>query len=95
MTDDRLLTVFVADYITVLTYYFLKPDRRKLFLEWLCTHNGQVIQGPDPYHLRDILANWFPTLSETEACQEYDLVISEMIWWRDLEDETLAKMLDK
>ena len=95
MNADRLLTVLTADYITVLTYYFLKPDRRKLFMEWLGAHSGQCIQGTEPYHLRDALAAWFGTLSETEACQEYDRVISEMIWWRDLEDDALAAMLNE
>jgi len=67
----------------------LEPHRRKLFLEWLGTHSGQVIQGSDRNCIRDSLTNWFASLSKVEVLREYYLVICEINWWRNLKEETL------
>jgi len=68
----------LAASIFILTC-LLKPDRRRLFMEWLCAHSGQEL-----YCARDSLADWFGSLSETKALREYGLVVREINWWRDL-----------
>lgn len=75
--------------------YWLKPEKRKLFVEWLCAHGGQVNQGYELYRMRDSLVDWFESLSETEALREYGLVIGEIKWWHDLKEEALHMLLDK
>lgn len=80
-----------AAYITSLADV-LEPRRRKLFLEWLCTHSGQVIKGSDRTCIRDSLTHWFVSLSEVEVLREYYLVICEINWWRNLSKESFDAM---
>ena len=95
MTDPikKSPTVF-ADSVSILTAY-LKPDRCRLFLEWLCAHSGQAIQGYDLDQIHASLVTWFESLLEPDALREYELVIGEIGWWRDLKQEDLARMLDE
>ena len=80
-----------AAYVTSLADV-LEPRRRKLFLEWLCTHSGQFIKGSDRTCIRDSLANWFVSLSEVEVLREYCLVIREINWWRNLKEAALNEL---
>jgi hypothetical protein len=88
-------TVF-ATSIIVLTY-LMPVNRRIFFLEWLCAHDARLACKKDdmsnPIH--NALKNWFETLPPWEALQEYERVISEIVWWRDLKHETLMGMLEE
>ena len=95
MTDPikKSPTVY-ADSVSILTA-LLKPDRCRLFLDWLCAHSSQVIQGYDLDQIHTSLVTWFESLLEPDALREYELVISEIDWWRELKQEDLARMLDE
>ena len=80
-----------AAYVTSLADV-LEPRRRKLFLEWLCTHSGQFIKVSDRTCIRDSLTNWFVSLSEVEVLREYYLIICEINWWRNLKEAALNEM---
>ena len=80
-----------AAYVTSLADV-LEPRRRKLFLEWLCTHSSQFIKGSDRNCIRDSFTNWFASLSEVEVLREYCLVIREINWWRNLKEAALNEL---
>jgi len=80
-----------AAYITSLADV-LEPRRRQLFLEWLCTHSGEVIKVSGRNCIRDSLTNWLVSLSEVEVLREYCLVIGEINWWRNLKETALNEM---
>ncbi len=85
--------VFAASIIALA--YLTPWDRRVFFLEWLCTHDTRLACKKDdmPGSIHRALKKWFASLPEWDALQEYERIISEIIWWRDLKDETLAWML--
>jgi hypothetical protein len=80
-----------AAYITSLADV-LEPRRRKLFLEWIYAHSGQIIKGSDQNCIRDSLTNWFESLSEADVLREYYLVISEINWWLNLKQAALNEL---
>mgnify|MGYP001607873781 CR=1 FL=1 len=87
-------TVFASSIIILA--YLMPDDRRGFFLEWLCTHATELTcrKDDEPMRLRNALENWFRSLSQQEALREYGLVVSDIDWWRNLTDETLAGMLE-
>jgi hypothetical protein len=96
MTDlfDNQPTVFASSIIMLA--YLMPDDRRNYFLEWLCIHAAQLKCKKDdtPWRLHNALENWFRSLSQWKALREYERVVSETVWWRNLADETLAGMLE-
>lgn len=85
----------MAASITMLTY-LMESDRREFFMRWLYAHGLQMVCSKSniPDCVYDSLVIWFGSLSNTRALQEYELIIGEISWWRDLKDESLARMLD-
>jgi hypothetical protein len=76
----------------------LDPLRLDLFLHWLCAHSVQVKTGPlQPEDLeaglKPALRSWFETLSMQGTLWEYRLVLDEIAWWRDLDDQRLHLLL--
>ncbi len=88
-------TVF-SDSIFILTD-LLKPDRRQFFMNWLHSHSGQAIfNGNSALKCaRNSLAEWFKSFPESRAIQEYELIISEIGWWRNLTEEAMSKILNE
>ena len=74
----------------------LEPPKCELFLNWLRVHSNQAIYDDKLEFkcIQDTLVDWFESLSEVGVLQEFHLVTREIHWWRILDDETLAKMLD-
>ena len=87
--------VFAASIITLA--YLAPWDRRRFFLEWLCAHDRRLACKKDdmPGVMNSALKKWFTSLPEWDALQEYERVVSEIGWWRDLQEETLAQMLEE
>ncbi len=97
------MTEFVTNRPTVFTdsifilAALLQPDRRQLFMNWLRMHSGQLVCNGNgtQERIHNYLVEWFKALPESQALQEYELIISEIGWWRDLKEETLARILNE
>ncbi len=88
-------TVF-ADSISVLAA-LLQPDRRQLFMNWLYAHSGQIVcdENSTQERIHNSLVKWFKSLPESQALQEYELIIGEIGWWRNLKEKTLSRILNE
>jgi len=72
----------------------LETIRCKLFLNWLYAHNSHKVydEESDLKCIQAALINWFESLLERDI-REFNLVIGEVRWWRNLDDESLANIL--
>ncbi len=87
-------TVFATSIIILAS--LMPEDRRNYFLEWLCAHDMRLVCKKDdmPTPVHSALETWFASLPVWEALREYERVVSEAVWWRNLTDETLMGMLE-
>ena len=80
----------------------LEAVRMQMFLAWLKSHSSKIqaanqieIQGeenPETY-LKNGLKAWFESLPIQGLLWEYNLLLGEIAWWRDLDPRTLARIL--
>ena len=70
----------------------LDDDRRRMFLHWLRAHQREAASISDAT-VKDRLITWFEELTEEGILREYRLILSEIVWWRDLGDGLLAEIV--
>ncbi len=71
----------------------LDDEKRGMFLTWLGNHTTVVRCNNKKEFaecLTEKLAAWLITLSVAGILREYRLVIREIEWWEELEEEILA-----
>ena len=84
----------------------LDACRFRLFLRWLKSHSSEVrktqgtlveARAPDKPHacefLKDALKMWFESLPESGWIWEYQLILTEINWWRFLDEQSLVRIL--
>ncbi len=84
----------------------LDQVRFQMFLKWLRSHSYQV-RNPeqDPIdvearnkehidrHLKNSLKTWFESLPVLGLLWEYQLILTEIRWWRSLDERSLGRIL--
>lgn len=68
--------------------------RRPMFLKWLAAHH-RCRKSIAEQDLHAWLRSWFDELSLDGARWEGRLIATEIAWWRDLDEETLSKMIQE
>jgi len=83
----------------------LDDCRLQLFLQWLKSHSSAVrnaeqalveIRPENPVQigsLRNSLKTWLESFPVVGLLWEYQLIITEIRWWRALDEPSLAKIL--
>ena len=101
------MEILISQLVSYIAFQAAKLDdlRLQMFLNWLASHSSAVRNGgPDPVkvpsqskedhrsHLEKSLAIWFNSLSLSGLIWEYRLVLTEIRWWRDLDETRLTKI---
>ncbi len=91
MDDKRaLIAQMAADISTDMA--MLDDDRRRMFLNWLRAHRKDSV-NISVVTLKDHLITWFEKLPVSGIAWEYRLILSEIAWWRDLDELSLAELI--
>lgn len=69
----------------------LDANRRHMLLRWLQAHRAGTCFTDA--NLEDRLTEWFNTLPFEGVNWEYRLILSEIDWWRDLDEPSLAEFM--
>ncbi|MFZ5903213.1 MAG: hypothetical protein ACOYZ8_06660 [Chloroflexota bacterium] len=87
----------------------LDASRRRLFLDWLNSHCSLVsasVKSADKhpadmpgkenleFQLESGLKNWFESLPIARALWERRLILGEIAWWRDLDEQSLTRIME-
>ncbi len=64
--------------------------RRHMFMEWLRIHSHAIDHSGG---LQESLTKWLGSMSAESADWEYELIMGETEWWRDLDEPRLAKIM--
>jgi len=91
----------MALYISLQTTR-LDKCRLDMFLKWLKSHSSAVRntkQGPVGAELHSSLTNslktWFESLPVPGLLWEYQLILTEIRWWRTLDERSLARIMNE
>ena len=68
----------------------LDAARRYMFMGWLRIHSHTVHRAKE---LRESLTAWFGSMSTESADWEYNLIMGETRWWRDLDEPSLTRIM--
>ncbi len=103
-TSRKLIDQMVTD-ISLQTNQ-LDACRLRLFLRWLKSHSSEVrktegtlVEARAPNkpraceRLKDALKLWFESLPESGWLWEYQLILTEINWWRFLDEQSLVRIL--
>ena len=82
----------------------LENVRLQLFLAWLKSHSSKMkaeyeiqieiqVEGNIDDHFKNGLKAWFTSLPIQGLLWEYNLLLGEIAWWRDVDPRTLARIL--
>ena len=72
--------------------------RMWMFLEWLQCHSQQLpVQwlDQDEDEIRHYLSCWLDTFTPNDLHSEYELIMTEIDWWRDADEKTLLRCISK
>ncbi len=69
----------------------LDTSRRKMFFLWLRSHHSGTCFTER--NLGNRLTVWFEALSIDSLDWEYRLILSEIVWWRDLDEQSYAEVV--
>lgn len=68
----------------------LDAARRYMFMEWLLIHSHAVNRTGE---LQESLLAWLRPMPAESADWEYKLMLTEIRWWRELEELRLMKIM--
>ncbi len=91
MDTKQALIVHIVAGIAAQTA-LLDDERRRMFLKWLQAHHASVAPLSDGT-LKEHLATWLEGLPEDGIFWEYQLILSEIIWWRTLNEASLSALM--
>lgn len=100
---DVLIEQMVLDITT--QAFMLEDQRLRLFLNWLMDHSSEMKVSLGKFepgsgdadmqeHFRSTLKTWLQSLPTQGLLWEYQTIIGEIQWWRDL-DPSRWKMILK
>ncbi len=83
----------VADRVTEILAHLpaLDANRKQMLFLWLQAHRSGLYFTDA--NLEDCLTEWFNTLSGDGVNWEHRLILSEIAWWRDLDEPSLAEFM--
>jgi hypothetical protein len=80
----------------------LDMNRLQMFLKWLHAHGSKIhmelpclCKTTVRLHLEKSAKTWLESLPIKRLLCEYHLILSEISWWRDLEDKSLSKFMSR
>ncbi len=90
----------VEDMAQNLSHQAARLDDLRLwmFLEWLQCHSQRLpVQWLDQEEdeIRNYLSCWLDTFTPNDLHSEYELIRSEIDWWRDADEKTLLRCISK
>ena len=68
----------------------LDPCRRYMFIEWLQAHNSRVKTAVS---VCEGLESWFESMQSESRRWEYRLIMSEIDWWNNLDEQSLTRIM--
>jgi hypothetical protein len=71
-------------------YETLDPGRRYMFIEWLRAHSSRVKAVAS---VCEGLDSWFESMQSQNRRSEYHLIISEIDWWKNLDEQSLTRIM--
>ncbi len=87
---DRRSIAGIVDEIRV-RYEALDLCRQHKFFEWLQAHSNRVKSASN---ISDGLAVWFESMPPETLRWEFNLIVTEIKWWRHLDEQTLTEILN-
>ena len=97
----------MVSYISLQTYR-LDDCRLQMFLRWLRSHSSAIRNAErvfDPAeipnqdsirnNIKKNLESWFESLPFSGLIWEYELILTEIRWWRGLDERSLARILSE
>ncbi len=70
----------------------LDANRRQMFFRWLQVHHHSDVRVTGA-NLEQCLTAWLGTLPIEGTNWEYNLILNEIAWWRDLDERSLAEFM--
>lgn len=105
MQDIQSVINQMVSYVSVQAAK-LDEIRLQMFLKWLKSHSSAVrnaeqilieVDARNKEHINDHLKNglkiWFESLPAVGLLWEYQLILTEIHWWRALDERSLARIL--
>lgn len=89
MVAEQLSVTEMVDEILI---YFetLDPRRKYMFVEWLQAHSSQV---KNAVNVCEGLTVWLESLRYENLQSEYHLLMDEIGWWGNLDEQSLTKIM--
>jgi hypothetical protein len=107
LVDEQQMEILIDTMVSYISFQADKLDdcRLQLFLKWLRSHSSAVRNAEQALveirpenqvqigSLRNSLKTWFESFSVSGLLWEYQLILTEIRWWRALDEPSLAKIL--
>jgi len=101
------MQILIDQMVTYISFQAARLDefRLQMFLKWLKSHNSTVrnmgrvcfeIEHPSEDNnscLQNSLKSWLESLPLSGLIWEYRLILTEIRWWRTLDDRSLDRIL--
>lgn len=89
MISNQWTVAEMVDGILV-RFSTLDPRRKYMFIEWLQAHSGKV---KNTNNVCEGLTAWFESMRYENVQWEYRLIMDEISWWGNLDEQSLAKIM--
>ena len=89
IVGEQLTVAEMADEILA-RYETLDPRRKYMFIEWLQAHSSAV---KNTINVGEGLTVWLESIPEEKMQQEYRLILDEIGWWVNLDEQSLTKIM--
>ena len=95
--DEILVSVEQMALDVASQAFELEPSRLRLFLDWLVSHSS-LVRGSEAIQLESCdreqvelkIKTWFQSLPADGLDWEYQLLLGEIAWWRNLDPSSSA-----
>lgn len=101
------MQILIDQMVTHISFQAAQLDefRLQMFLKWLKSHNSTVrnmrrsclkVEPPTKDNnscLKTSLKSWFESLPLSGLIWEFQLILTEIRWWRTLDDRSLDRIL--
>jgi len=89
MVADQLTVADMVDEILV-RFETLDPCRKYMFIKWLHAHGCQV---KNTVNVCEGLTAWLESMQHENIQWEYHLIMDEIGWWGNLDEQSLTKIM--
>ena len=87
--SDKLTVAEMVDEVLV-RFGTLDPRRKYMFIEWLQAHGGKV---KNTANVCEGLTTWLESMQQENIQWEYRLIMDEIDWWGNLDEQALTKIM--